>query len=341
MNHAKLFSGLVILVALVYGAIGYYFLPLASFQGDLTRMAMLPESQFGWHKTQPAIDSNLLIQSSMQEADVLVIGDSFSDSRVWQVALKKHGLKVRTISWTSAGAICENFTPWLREQGFQGKFVVMEIIERNIESGLKKSVACQNMQANYNVSIDYLRYPPADSINFDQPDRSGRFSVGIRTALNYRGYEHYSSDSDFVSRYLNNGAKLARIKNGCELLSHAKCNDALFLAEDKAEDINTSVFEDIEKLNVRFNGVTPIWVFVPNKSTTYLYPNKGFWSEANRRFNSPNLLQINQVALQGKTVDLYPANNTHYSTTGYLLMGEAIFKTLSVELHPNLTHLAQ
>lgn len=328
MNHAKLFSGLVFLVALVYGAIGYYFLPLASFQGDLTRLAMLPESQFGWREPQPAISSNLLTQSPMQEADVLVIGDSFSDSRVWQVALKQRGLKVRTISWTSVGAICDDFTPWLRGQGFHGNFVVMEVIERNIESGLKKSVACKNMHANSDVSIDHPRYPPTESINFAQSDRSGRFSVGIQTALNYRDYERYSSMSDFESHYLNNGAKLARVKNGCDLFSHPKCNDALFLAEDKAEDLNSNVFDDIENINSRLVGVTPIWVFVPNKSTTYLHPNKGFWSEANRRFGSPNLLRMNQDALRAKTVDLYPANNTHYSTTGYLLMGEAIYETL-------------
>lgn len=330
MNHAKFFSILVFIVALAYGAIGYYFLPLASFQGDLTRVAMLPESQFGWRKPQPAIAPNLLTQSSMQEADVLVIGDSFSDSRVWQVALKQRGLKVRTISWTSVGSICEDFTPWLRGQGFQGKFVVLEIIERNIESGLKKSVACRNMQANSDVFIDHPRYPPAEKIDFAQSDRSGRFSVGIQTALNYRGYDQYSSNSVFDSRYLNNGAKLARVKNGCDLFSHAKCNDALFLAEDKADDLNSNVLEDIKILNTRLGGVTPIWAFVPNKSTTYLHPNKGFWSEVNRRFGSPNLLQMNQAALRKITVDLYPANNTHYSTTGYLLMGEEIFKAMSV-----------
>lgn len=329
MNHAKIFSGVVFLVAVTYGAIGYFFLPLAGFQGDLTRLAMLPESEFGWRKPQPAIAPNLLNQSPMQEADVLVIGDSFSDSRVWQVALTQRGLKVRTISWTSVGAICEDFTQWLQGQGFQGKFVVMEVIERNIESGLKKSVACQNMNANADVSIDHPRYPPAELINFAQTDRSSRFSVGIQTALNHQAYEQYSGIAGFDSRYLNNGAKLARVKNGCDLFSHAKCNDALFLAEDKAEDINSGVFEDIEKVNARFGGVTPIWAFVPNKSTTYLHPNKVFWSEVTRRFGSPNLLQMNQAALKAKTVDLYPANNTHYSTTGYLLMGEEILKTIS------------
>ena len=73
MRQAKLFSVIVSLIVLGYGAIGFYFLPMASFQGDLTRIGMLPESQFGWRKPQPAVDPKLMQQSSMQDADVLVI----------------------------------------------------------------------------------------------------------------------------------------------------------------------------------------------------------------------------------------------------------------------------
>ena len=59
-------------------------------------MGLLPETLFGWTKPQPALDAKWMQQASMQEADVLVIGDSFSDSRVWQTVLTQHGLKVRT-----------------------------------------------------------------------------------------------------------------------------------------------------------------------------------------------------------------------------------------------------
>jgi hypothetical protein len=75
-------------------------------------------------------------------------------------------------------------------------------------------------------------------------------------------------------------------------------------------------------------GVTPIWIFVPNKSTVYLYPDKQFWNEAERRYGAPNLLRMTQQALERKEVDLYPANGTHISTTGYLLMGEEILKAM-------------
>lgn len=91
--------------------------------------------------------------------------------------------------------------------------------------------------------------------------------------------------------------------------------------------------KNIETLNSRLSGIIPIWAFVPNKSTAYLYPDKQFWSEAERRFGAPNLLRMTQQAIDEKTVDLYPANNTHFSTVGYLLMGEEILKTIQKARH--------
>ena len=38
--------------------------------------------------------------------DVLVIGDSFSMPHIWQVALIRDGLKVRTEHWDNLRAVC-------------------------------------------------------------------------------------------------------------------------------------------------------------------------------------------------------------------------------------------
>lgn len=328
MQHAKFFSILVFVATLAYGAVGFHFLPMAGFQGDLTRTGMLPESQFGWRKPQPAIDPKLMRQSSMQEADVLVIGDSFSDSRVWQTTLTQRGLKVRTEFWDSVRGICADFTPWLRAQGFAGKYVVFEFIERNLPDSLIRSVACQRMQYHLNAMADTTRAPPAVSFDPDHSNRSGRISVGIRTALNFRKHGNLGNAPDFKFAELPNGARIARVKNGCELFSHRRCGEALFMGKDAEGEVDGGVIDNIEILNSRLNGIIPIWVFVPNKSTAYLYPNKQFWNSAKERFNAPNLLRMTQQAIERKVVDLYPANNTHFSTDGYLLMGEEIFKSI-------------
>ncbi len=328
MRHAKLFSIIVFMAVLGYGAVGFYFLPMATFQGELTRMALLPESLFGWTKPQPTLDAKWMQQASMHEADVLVIGDSFSISRIWQTVLTQHGLKVRTESWDSMRGICANFMPWLRAQGFAGKHVVLESIERNLVDDLSKSVACQQMQYHPNPNTDTPRPPPAVSFDVNQGNYAGKLSTGIQTRLNVLNYERLSRTADFKSWLMPNDVKMARVANGCELFSHARCNDALFLSYDKSEEIDAGALENVEKLNARLNGITPIWMFIPNKSTAYLYPDKQFWNEAEQRFTAPNLLRITLQAIREKTVDLYPANGTHFSTTGYLLMGEEIFKAM-------------
>ncbi|MEK7811588.1 MAG: hypothetical protein AAB278_07215, partial [Pseudomonadota bacterium] len=330
---AKLFTILVFVLLLAYGAIGFYFLPLATFQGELTRMGLVPEKTFGWRKAQPAIDVRWFTQSSMQEADVLVIGDSFSDPRVWQTELVKRGLKVRTEPWDSIRNICVDFMPWLKAQGFRGRYLVLEIIERNIADGLGKSVACQTMQTHSSVNVDTPRNPPPDSFDADLQDWSGRFSVGIQTALNYRKYERLSSTAGYKIANLPNGVKVARVPNGCQLFSHTGCEDSLFLGEDRPEDLDQVNLDHIKTLEARLYGISVIWAFVPNKSTTYLYPDKHFWNEAEQRFGAPNLLRMTQQAIKEKIVDLYPANNTHFSPTGYLMVGQEIYKAMQQEQH--------
>jgi hypothetical protein len=333
MRHARLFSILVFAAVLGYGAVAFYFLPLATFHGELTRMALLPEKLFGWTKPQPALDEKWMQQASMREADVLVIGDSFSLSGVWQTELTRRGLKVRTESWESIRSVCADFVPWLKAQGFAGKYLVIESIERSLAGRLSSSVSCQHMQYHPNVATDMRRYPPEVSVDTQVRDYSGRFSIGIQTELNTMKYERLRVADDFRRWELPNDVTMAHIPNGCELFSHVRCNDALFLSYDKPEDIGDDALDNMALLNERLGGFTPIWAFVPNKSTVYLYPDKQFWNKAERRFHAPNLLRTTLLAIQAKTVDLYPANNTHLSTSGYLLVGEEIYKQMQL-LHP-------
>ncbi|MGB9093529.1 MAG: hypothetical protein WCB93_05395 [Gallionella sp.] len=338
MKHAKFFSVLVLSMVALYGAIGFYALPLANFQGDLTRMGMLPERMFGWTKPQPAIDPALMHQSTWKDADVLVIGDSFSDGRVWQTLLTGAGLRVRTETWDSVRGICKNFMPWLHNQGFKGKFIVLEVIERGAVDVLSKSVACNRMDFHPSVYADSLRSPPPVSFDPAEGDYSGSLSVGIETLMNAFEYDRVIRTSGFVSRELPNDVRLARVSNGCQLFSHARCQDALFLAQDRKEDIPLKTLDSVQKINARLSGVIPIWLFVPNKSTAYLYPDKLFWNEAEHRFRSPNLLRLTQQAIRENTIDLYPANNTHFSTTGYLLMGKVVLKAIHQTRTENMPH---
>ena len=64
MKQARLFSIILFAALAIYGAIGFYFLPLANFTGPLTRMGKIPESLFGWTKPQPYVDPAYLANAS-------------------------------------------------------------------------------------------------------------------------------------------------------------------------------------------------------------------------------------------------------------------------------------
>lgn len=327
MAHAKFFSILVFAAVLVYGAIGFYFLPLAHFQGDLTRMAQLPEKLFGWRRPQPSLAPELFRQAPWQQADVLVIGDSFSEPRVWQSVLTQRGLKVRTETWGTVQGICEDFIPWLRKQGFAGKYVVFERVERSLAGDIPKSLACKHM-LTHGSTPDGPGTPPVVSFDPDEKNYTGRLSVGIRTRLNVMRYEHDFGDAAPASWLLPNGVRLSRMEEGCSLFSHQRCKDVLFLSEDRAEDLGDETLEGMAVINARLTGITPIWVIVPNKSTAYLYPDKRFWDKAESRLGAPNILREVRQAIRQGAIDLYPANNTHFSTAGYLLLGDAVNRRL-------------
>jgi hypothetical protein len=113
MRIYKCFSLIIILMIAFTGIATFPFLGYSNYDGDLTRMGMLPEKHFGWTAPQPKIEKTLLISSNWIDADVLVIGDSFSEKLIWQSRLVQAGYKVRTENWASIGQICNDFNDWL------------------------------------------------------------------------------------------------------------------------------------------------------------------------------------------------------------------------------------
>ena len=316
---------------MLYGALGFYFLPRATFQGDLTRVGLLPESEFGWQHKQPQLESQHFLQSPINEADVLVIGDSFSLSLVWQTILTKNNLKVHTEHWDNIEGVCIDFMDWLQRKQFKGKFIIFESIERGLVSNLDRSISCNAVQYKTNgLSIaEGQRGAPPTFFDIHAKDYSGKLSTGIRTQLNMMMYLLASLSDNFKAMSIANDVRLNRVANGCDIFSHKSCNDSLFLSKDDPAEIDQSALEKIKRLNSRLSGVIPIWAIVPNKSTSYLYSQKQFWNNLEQQTPAPNLLGMTEAAIKAKVIDLYPANNTHFSTTGYLLMGEAIYKTMS------------
>lgn len=326
MKHAKLFSILVFMVIALYGAIGFYYLPLASFVGPLTRMGQMPETLFGWTKEQPAVDAKWLVSATWEDADVLVIGDSFSMPHLWQSVLVQRGLKVHTENWGTIPNVCNDFSAWLNSKNFKGRYVVIEVIEHNFQDRLNRAMPCQ--QTDYHPIALPDVAPPAQHLALEQRSYTGQLSIGIQTQLNVLNYQHKSSHSDFNNWTLANDVRMRRMSNGCQLFSHLACQDVLFYGDDHVGDFDENTLAQMTTISQRLQGITPVWVIVPDKSTSYLHPDKQFWNLAAQRFNAPNVLQALTNEIAAQHIDLYPANETHLSTSGYLLMGETIYQNL-------------
>lgn len=325
-KHARLFSIAVFAAVAIYGAIGFYFLPLASFTGPLTRMGKIPEALFGWTKEQPAINPQHLANASWQEADVLAIGDSFSMPLLWQSVLVQHGMKVHTETWESMRNVCEDFSGWLHDKGFRGRHVVIEVVEHNFEDRLDRSLHCKQM--DYHPIGEVTVSPPPRQLSHDSADFSGKLSVGIQTKLNALKYQSLSAQPGFSGWNMANTVRMNRVANGCELFSHQRCNDVLFFADDHPGDFDEQTLNKMLTINERLKGITPVWAVVPDKSTAYLHPDKQFWDKSEERLHAPNVLKVLRQAIKDKTVDLYPANETHLSTAGYLILGDAIYQRM-------------
>jgi hypothetical protein len=326
MNQARLYTILVAAVMAAYALVGFYFLPLASFEGNLTRMAKLPESYFGWTRPQPAIDPRLMRSAPWQDADVLVIGDSFSYAQLWQTVFAQKGVRVRTETWESVFNICGDFSDWLRSTGFKGRYIVIESVEAYFEDRVARSLECRHME--YHTPPQLATRPPSTLPDRHSADYSGRLSVGIETELNARRYDRLSSLPGFKGWDEHGEASVERVENGCKLFSHPRCRDVLFYAKDRVQDMGENILDGMAGLDARMKDYTVAWVVIPDKSTVYLHPDKRFWDLAEQRFHAPNLLKAFRQQVQKQTIDLYPANNTHVSTTGYLILGDAIYRSM-------------
>jgi len=77
-------------MAMIAWSMEFYFEKL---YGDLTRMGRFSERDFGWREQRPPIPPELFKDYSLADADILIIGDSFSASRIWQTKFIEDGLK--------------------------------------------------------------------------------------------------------------------------------------------------------------------------------------------------------------------------------------------------------
>jgi hypothetical protein len=302
--------------------------------GDLARIGNFPERYFGWQAQRPEIPLEQLKDYPLADADVLVIGDSFSAARVWQSRLIADGLKVSTITWHSKiEALPSDLGEVLRAAGFKGRYLIIESIERLFQGRMKALANVPYPIIKNNVVIDetFPLYPftHREPISFDKLNGA---DWGIKAL-----YNSTKLLLDLPEKYLKSGAVQVIKLEGCQVFSHRWCHYALFVDGDfKKETFNAIDNVLAVNKNLQQVGIQPIWAIVPDKATVYLgygnrnhHPYQNIWQQVAQH---PDLIAPDlgaEFTQQSRIIkDFYMPNDTHLSTNGYLYLGDIMINEL-------------
>ena len=293
--------------------------------GALTRIGRVSEHQFGWRLNPPPIPVEQVRSVPIDQADVMVIGDSFSLYYAWQSALVGAGYRVASAHWDKIGPLCDDFGPWLRREGFKGKLVLIESIERLLPERLDEARACHTMRRRFVPMLAPGESPsqpaPGFALNWSAP-----LLTGLYTWRNTR--EIRQSHAEFVVDHPQHGDMIfaAPVPDGCAQFSHRMCDKGLFLTNDRSNAELTAKDADfLHRFNLLAAPLQVAWMVIPNKTTVYLQPQhaRNFAQRANDLQVGPDLFAMAQD-MRRKMVDLYWPNDTHWSMQGQLYFGQAM-----------------
>jgi len=324
MLTAKLFLRLFLVLYLVIATlllITYFTTP---FYGDLTRIGLLPEEMFGWRKPQASISGARLKSVKAPDADVIVIGDSFSQALYWQSELVNNGLAVKTVHWNDFGSICTNVERWLDHSGFDRKgIVIIQSIQSLFDKRMDASLACgDNKQPRADKELTINSPPTEPLLGSGARNGTEKIATGIAQLWNAQLVKNtpdlraFGSTRDLI---------VARnVPRGCERFSHAYCTKALFLErDDHRAPLGDATLEKVKKVTARLANYQVVWLVIPDKTTVYFDKDSPFWQQLADNSLGPNLYAP-LIAARNVTTDLYYPNDTHFSNTGFMLLGKAV-----------------
>ncbi|MFI3190375.1 MAG: hypothetical protein QX190_12545 [Methylococcales bacterium] len=319
----------LLIMALIAWGMEFYFERL---YGDLTRIGHFSERGFGWQSEQPAVLPEYFKDYPMAEADILVIGDSFSVSRVWQSKLIANGLKVGTMTWQELKtdeALRTDLGVALRAAGFKGRYVIIESIERLFQGRMKALSNVREPIVKHDLVVNsaFPMYPlvKRERVSFDKLNGA---DWGVKAV-----YNSIKLSLKLPEKYLKSGAVQAINFDGCAFFSHRLCNYAIFVLGDFEKETFNSIDNVLTvNKNLQASGFQPIWLIVPDKATIYLgygehnkYPYQNIWQNFAQH---PELIGPDLGAVfteKSRTIkDFYMPNDTHLSTNGFLYLGEFV-----------------
>ncbi|WP_198082940.1 hypothetical protein [Variovorax sp. E3] len=303
--------------------------------GDLTRIGRISEREFGWHTPPPPIPDADVKTWPINESDVLVIGDSFSVRYAWQASLVGAGYKMTTTHWDNlGGVVCGDFSSWLEKSGFKGKVVIIESIERLLEYRIQQSESCGTMKHAFNPTPPPFENPakpaPGFQINWDAQLLSGWLTYQNTKAI--LRSDSWTNTPDHWGPLID----ARNVPDGCKQFSHRACGKLLMTAEDRVNDpLSVKSAQFMKNFEATAAPYKVVWMVVPNKTTVYLQQDHAdaFRAAFNPQNIGPDLFAV-AAENRYKVMDLFPANETHVSTRGYILFGQRMLEAVRQVLPP-------
>lgn len=288
--------------------------------GDLTRIGHLSEEDYGWTKPAPTVDPAYLKAAPVDQADILVIGDSFSMTLYWQSSLVKAGYRVATTYWGQYGTVmCKDFDQWIQRAGFKGKLIIFESVERLLDERTVDGQTCEKVIKPFSSKVEPF-VKPAELPGPDAlPNWSARFDTGPVAYFN-----SWRAKKSPVDLLFNKNTWVRSLPDGCKYFSHRECDKLPVFVDDEGNGpLTTGTLDRIKTFAAQHQSIPQLWMVIPNKTTVFLKPDfsKSFVHGFREAKLGPDLYAFaREKGYQMQ--DFYFSNDTHLSMHGQLALGE-------------------
>jgi len=317
--------------------LGIYLQPLS---GDLARLGNYSERSWGWNRDQPAI--HVRPNDPQLDAQVIVIGDSFSELNMWQsVAADRLGQSFLTFHWSDIGdpACLPAAIAALKRRYAGAQTVVIELVERSFlrrfeNSGTRPAKCVGNISTSIHSKEESSQVRRSRYVN-PMPDPVYAIRAFLADLANHQGA---------ISSTQTSIVPLDRE----DLFSNKESGKLLFINEDlvkgewRPEQIDHCIrsISKLSKLEQELD-IAIVLAVVPDKTTTYsgfiknqVVPRapSDIWSALNAAgVSSVDLNGLFRMKVGG-SVDFYLPDDTHLGSRGYIAMGETIAQDIARRL---------
>jgi len=294
--------------------------------GDLTRIGAFAERDFAPRKLQTAARS-APNRVPIEQADIAILGDSFSEKGYWQGELEALA-SVRTFSSTyhEIGSLDDWVADLSRRNLKPGTTVILETVEREFVTNFKDTARRL-----------LVRGRPAGSADAagGEPSLVSRFNISHNLLVGF----HLLAGRR--TRFESGGVVNVALST-TERFSNASSDRLLYYADDdaKARWSTEDVAQAMRGLagvvqRLRERGLRVLVLLIPDKSTVYsedaVVPIAGYHGASAAIFAAGyapfDLLARFQEA-RAQAPDLYQPNDTHLSPDGYRMLARLIAAAL-------------